>query len=92
MSAESDKGGLLIGRKRQNLVEPGAQELRCVSRGAVAETDPDHLRRKAAQNTQSVEILVFRDEQETPGSGMLPNCGIGRAFKALIAHTWVEPG
>jgi hypothetical protein len=66
-----------MGRERGNLVQADAQEARDVSRGAVSEPDPNHLRRKAVQDTQSVEILVLRDENEALCGSMRPNSGIG---------------
>ena len=59
-----------MSHKRDDLLEATAQEALDVSGGAVAEPDPDDFRREAAEDAQSVEILVFRDEHKLFGAGM----------------------
>ncbi len=51
-------------RERVHSICAEAQQPSHICRRAVAESNPDHLRRRAQQHTQAVEVLVFRYEHE----------------------------
>ncbi len=65
--------------ERAQLIKPKAEDARDVGRGAITEANPDHLRRGTQQNTETLKVLIFRDEDETISLRAIPNRTIRRA-------------
>ena len=80
--AKSKKRSLLIFDERVELLGTKAQQANNICRGAVAEANPDHLRRWPAQDAEPLKVLVLTDENESGGLGMLPDVGVRPPTKA----------
>lgn len=73
----------------------GSKQPRDVSNGAVADPHPDHSWRWAAENAESVEVAVLRDQNETFRRRASPDCVIASASKAEIDNVrrvWIQVG
>lgn len=62
---EFENGCLALRTERREVRRVMAQQRHQVKRGTIPDAEPHHLRRRAPEHTQPMEVLVLRD-QETP--------------------------
>ena len=64
------------------LAVPSPKETCHVVRRAVAEADPDDLRRRAVKNAQPMEIFVLGHEDEPVCRGILPDLAVASSHES----------
>lgn len=84
-SAEREERCLVVLYERRNLLAPVPEQSHHISSGAVAEADPDDLRREATNDAQPVKVLVLGDEDESATRSVLPDPRISSSFQRLVA-------
>ena len=77
-STEFEDGRFILLVESDDVVVTAPQQLCDVIGGAVAESDPNELRRSASQESKSVKILVFADHQALMLTCQLPDDRIRR--------------
>ena len=65
---------------------PGTEETCDVDRGAVAEPDPDDLRRWSEKNAQAMKVLVLGHEDEAVRAGICPDGPVAARRQTNSAH------
>ena len=78
-------------QERRDLVTPITQQLDDVVGRAIAQPNPDHLRRRPEENAHSVKVLVLADENQSVILRMLPNRKIGSSEQPHVADMF-RPG
>jgi hypothetical protein len=66
----------------EDVIVTAPQQLRDVVCGAVAEANPNELRRRTAQERKSMEVLVLADHQASVLTRQIPDDRISRAPSA----------
>ena len=81
-SPERKKGGLGMLDELDKLAVPSPKETDHVGRRAVAQADPDNLRRRAVKNAQPMEIFVLGHEDEPVCPGILPDLAVASSHES----------
>jgi hypothetical protein len=68
-----------------DLAVPSAEEAYYIVRRAVAEADPDDLRRRAVQNAQAMEVFVLGHEDEPVCRGVHPDLAVASSCESNAA-------
>jgi hypothetical protein len=81
--------------KSQKLVGSMSEQLRNLAGRTVSEAKPDYLRRRAAEDTQAVEVLVFRHKCASVLPSHFPDDRVGgtlAAERSNVERTWEQIG
>jgi hypothetical protein len=90
-SSEGEKSGLFISRKTTDLVASLAEQADDVCGRAVPQPDPNHLRRRSAENAEPLKVFILAHDYEPMVAGVL-QIARSEPLAKPWSPTWVQPG
>ena len=87
-NADNHEGSVFVVVERQQIRPVFPQDTFYVAGGAVPQLGPYDFGRRPAMEAEMMEILIFRNDGESPGLRILPDDVIGRFSKADVSRVF----